>query len=676
LLSDKSSHKESKTEKQRQKLAFEVSKAGTWEWNLQTNKHSWSDEVWKVFKIEPYSVEPSYESWKNIIKPEDRDRVERIFHDTFTKGIEFNFEFHIIDKAGEVFTLLSRGQPLLGINNKPEYYYGVVIDITERTNAEEALKNEQFLIHALMDNVPDHIYFKDTESKFIRINNAEAQLFGLKDPSEAIGKTDFDFFSIEHARDAFNDEQEIIRTGNTISKEEKETWANRPDSWVLTTKMPLRDRENNIIGICGTSKNITQRKEVEFLLEEKNKEIKAQNEEYLQLNEELKQTNEELYKAKEKAEESDRLKTAFLQNMSHEIRTPMNAIMGFSQLLIDNYENKQKLQEFSVIINQRCNDLLEIINDILDIAKIESGQMPVNIEECDLGKLSSELTSFFTEYKRYNGKQHIEFIFHQECGTFDKIILTDKVKLKEIFINLINNAFKFTETGKIEWGCKLDGRNNLIFFVSDTGIGIDPSLHDFVFERFTQLNPAANKAISGTGLGLPIVKGLVNLLGGELFLESEPGKGSTFSFTLPYKNVTSLKRETFLAENPAEYSFPDNSRILIVEDHIYKCQYLKEILASKGLDVIYTQYGSDAVKLSIDNEFDLVLMDIRLPDMSGYEAIRQIKEYKPNIKIIIQTAYASQDERIKAHEAGCVGYLSKPTKKETLLDMVFKHLNR
>jgi PAS domain S-box-containing protein len=255
---------------------------------------------------------------------------------------------------------------------------------------------------------------------------------------------------------------------------------------------------------------------------------------------ERKLVEKELIKAKERAEESDRLKTAFLQNMSHEIRTPMNAIMGFSSLLVDYYNDKPKLEQFSEIINLRCNDLLEIINDILAISKIESGQLPVNSEVCNLNGLFAELSDFFTEHQKRMGKQHIKFELRALCSPSEFTIITDKVKLRQVFINLIGNAFKFTETGKIEGGCKFDENHDLVFYVSDTGIGIPSDKQDIIFERFIQLPQDKNISYGGTGLGLSIVKGLITLLGGRIWVESEPeilseGKtgGTTFYFSIP-----------------------------------------------------------------------------------------------------------------------------------------------
>ncbi|MBN2521086.1 MAG: PAS domain-containing sensor histidine kinase [Bacteroidales bacterium] len=281
-------------------------------------------------------------------------------------------------------------------------------------------------------------------------------------------------------------------------------------------------------------KDITERKQAELL---------------------LKQKNEELFIAKNRAEESDRLKTAFLQNLGHEIRSPMNAIMGFSKLMIKQYNNKPKLEHFSEIISQSCKDLLHIINDILDISKIESGQLPVHVEECDLNTIFAELTLFFKEYRKRIKKPQINLILQAQCDSPSVIILTDKIKLKQIFINLIMNAFKFTKKGKIKGGCKFDADNRLIFYVSDTGIGIPPDKQNIIFERFTQLSQGSGREFDGTGLGLSIVKGLVSLLGGEIWLESETGKGSIFYFSFPYKTLQPLHHEAPVVKKPEEYRF-------------------------------------------------------------------------------------------------------------------------
>jgi signal transduction histidine kinase/CheY-like chemotaxis protein/PAS domain-containing protein len=373
-----------------------------------------------------------------------------------------------------------------------------------------------------------------------------------------------------------------------------------------------------------------------------------------------------------KTKESDFLKTAFLQNMSHEIRTPMNAIIGFSELLVEQYNNKPKLEYFAGIITQRSRDLLQIINDILDIARIESGQLSVNVGEFNLKLFFAELSSIFKEHQKRIGKEHIDFNINRRTTQEEFIILTDENKLKQIFINLIGNAFKFTEVGQIEGGCTVDEHKNLVFYVSDTGIGISSDKHQMIFDRFSQVDQSHTRLYGGTGLGLSIAKGLVNLLGGEIWLESEPGKGTTFYFNIAYKKTQTMPQEPFFVVEPEEFFFPDKT-VLIVEDDPDNAEFLKEILADKGLTIVHTGFAKEAVKIATDRKIDMILMDINLPDMDGYEATRLIKKQKPNIKIIAQTAYAAQRDRNSAIEAGCDDYMSKPLKYELLLTMMKKH---
>jgi signal transduction histidine kinase/CheY-like chemotaxis protein len=407
-------------------------------------------------------------------------------------------------------------------------------------------------------------------------------------------------------------------------------------------------------------------------LEENENLLKQQNEEYAAINEELNETNAELHIAKEKAQESDRLKTAFLQNMSHEIRTPMNAIMGFSELLVNQYNNKPKLEHYTQIIQQRCSDLLELINEILDIAKIESGQLPVNLEECHLPSLFHELNDFFMEYRKKINKQRINFTTHPDCTSANTVILTDKIKLKQIFINLISNSFKFTDSGRIEIGCRQDHNQHLSFYVSDTGIGIPQEQLGIIFERFAQVYHGPSKFYGGTGLGLSIVKGLVELLNGQIKVESELGKGSTFTFAFPYNSVTLNKDRN--EESHRDQNTYIKGTILIVEDDFYNAEYIKEILEEYDVKTFYAGNGKDAFRITKEQSPDLVLLDIRLPDISGYELAKQIRKEKPGIKIIAQTAYASASDRQKAIHAGCDEYISKPLKNADLVSKMSKLL--
>jgi PAS domain S-box-containing protein len=388
-----------------------------------------------------------------------------------------------------------------------------------------------------------------------------------------------------------------------------------------------------------------------------------------------KRAEEELVKAKEKAEENDRLKTAFLQNMSHEIRTPMNAIMGFANLMGDSFNNKEKIERYSRIINQRCTDLLAIINDILDISKIESSQTTLQVEKCNLYELFGELARFFAAYQIRTNKTHIQLVLPQIVEIEGIHIMTDVLKLKQIIINLISNAFKFTETGKVECDCKIE-KNKLLFRVTDTGVGIPDDKHEFIFERFSRIETTIlDNFVGGTGLGLPIVRGLVDLLGGEVWLESECGKGTTFYFTIDFQETEPIKLMNDSSTEVAQ-TFVSEKRILIVEDDPFNVMYLQEVLKSHFSNIAVVRYGHEAIKYVRDFNTDIILMDVRLPDMSGYDATKAILQHNPNIKIIAQTAFAAPDERLKAIEAGCCDYLSKPTSKSDLVTILRKYGSR
>ena len=381
----------------------------------------------------------------------------------------------------------------------------------------------------------------------------------------------------------------------------------------------------------------------------------------------------ELVRAKEKAEESDRLKTAFLQNMSHEIRTPMNAIIGFSSLLPNNFGNKEKLTHYSEIIYQRSNDLLTIINDLLDISRIESGQLTFVPEEFKLKTIVDEIIEVIEKYKQTIKKQHIKFSANLHSVPDNYTILTDKVKLKQVFTNLIENAFKFTNEGAIELGCRLE-KENIEFYVSDTGIGIPEEKQQAVFDRFIQVDAGLSRKHGGTGLGLSIVKGLVQLLNGKIWLESEPGKGSTFFFTIPIASMEIYSQETNLNQSKKITEISDLS-ILIVEDDPFNAEYLNEILNSHGNIIYKAVYGHQAIEIAEHNKLDVILMDIRLPDVDGYEVTKILKKSKPQLKIIAQTAYATEADEQKSLASGCDAYISKPINKNELFSKILKVVN-
>jgi len=374
----------------------------------------------------------------------------------------------------------------------------------------------------------------------------------------------------------------------------------------------------------------------------------------------------ELQIAKEKAEESDRLKTAFLQNMSHEIRTPLNAISGFSGMLNKPELSEEKRKSFVSIIQNSSNQLLSIVTDILTISSIETKQEKPNISKVCINDVIVDLLSVF---KQQSINQNISLYAKKELTDIQSEIFTDKTKITQIITNLLTNALKFTHEGFIEFGYNLKD-NELEFYVKDSGIGIKPELHDKIFARFRQADKSIQMNYGGTGLGLSISKGFVKLLGGKIWVQSELEKGSTFYFTIPYKPVNEIDKTT----TPTKQN--ENFRtVLVAEDEEYNFLFIEELLIDMDLKLIHAKDGKETVEICKTNsKIDLILMDIKMPIMDGHEAAKIIKKQKPELPIIAQSAYALEHERAK-YEGIFDDYLTKPINENDLKQMVMKYFD-
>lgn len=373
----------------------------------------------------------------------------------------------------------------------------------------------------------------------------------------------------------------------------------------------------------------------------------------------------ELIKAKEKAEEGDRLKTAFLQNISHEIRTPMNAICGFSDLLNKPGISDEKRDYFTTIIQNSSSQLLSIVNNILTISSIETHQENVNITNTSVNNIIVELLSIFTAQAN---NQNVSLYSVKPLSDKQSEIYTDRTKLTQVLINLIANALKFTHEGFVEFGYNLKD-NFLEFFVKDTGIGIKPEMQEKIFERFRQADATIQVNYGGTGLGLSISKAFVELLGGSVWVESEPGKGSVFYFSIPYKPVN----EAVKADKPKK-PVKSNIEILIAEDEQYNYLFIEELLMDRNYKLFHTKDGKETVDLcKATPTINLILMDIKMPVMDGHTAAKQIKELRPELPIIAQSAYALVHE-IEKYSGPFDDYLTKPIKKSELISLIDKYI--
>ena len=389
-----------------------------------------------------------------------------------------------------------------------------------------------------------------------------------------------------------------------------------------------------------------------------------------------KQYERNLRIAKDKAEESDRLKTAFLSNMSHEIRTPMNAIVGFAELMSSNEGTGEEKQEFITQINQAADSLLRLIDDIIDISQIESGQLVIHKTNFSLSPMLNKMKPLFDNLLKQQGKDHIELTEVMDRKRDDIVLYTDELRLKQIFMNLVSNAIKFTDTGKISYGIKDKSTENITFFVKDTGIGISSSRQKYIFERFRQGHENKKYFYGGTGLGLAISKSLIEQMGGSIKVISSVGKGSEFIFTLPCCSDKKKEKIKFTGTDfPEDINWKDKT-ILIAEDEDSNFVLIKEILKSTGVNILRAKDGVEAVRMvKIMKDIDLVLMDIQMPGINGYEATREIRKMNIKLPIIAQTAYAMAGEREISQKEGCNDYIAKPLRADELIQIIGKFLD-
>jgi len=389
-----------------------------------------------------------------------------------------------------------------------------------------------------------------------------------------------------------------------------------------------------------------------------------------------KQAEENLLSALEKAQESDRLKSAFLAAMSHELRTPLNAIIGFSEIINENKPPLEEVFEFNETILSSGNHLLKIVEAIFDIALIESGETKLSLEDVRLNIILNEVIEISKIDREKANKNNLALNLINSLEEKDLLIKTDAAKLKQILINLLKNALKFTHSGEINFACRIDksgDRQVILFLVEDTGIGVPKTKQDFIFDAFRQAEDSNTRKYGGVGLGLAIAKKLTLLLGGNIWLESEEGVGSKFYFTIPIEEEIKFSTIPILKEN--KYSRLKEKTILVVEDIEYSYEFLQIVLEKPGVNTLWAKNGKEAIAFCSENkDIDLVLMDINMPIMNGYDATREIRKTMPDLPIIAQTANAIAGDRERALASGCNDYISKPIKKTELLALLGKYL--
>ena len=539
-------------------------------------------------------------------------------------NFQFNPKLELKNSTHEVQKLYEEFSALIALMHQKQL---------ERDLAEKNLRHNELKYREMSEHLPQSIFEANNDGIITYVNKTFTAVLGYTRNEVKNGLSLKQVFNCSHITNFY--------TQSSLHDSECKAFKTNNTEIPVVLYISQIVKNNKVLGIRGLLIDDTERRNYIHELEE----------------------------ARHKAEESDRLKSSFLANMSHEIRTPMNAILGFSNLLSANDLPQKAKSEYLGYIKSSGTHLLKLIDDIIDVAKIEAGELKINSKPCDINGLLDELKAVFENVISNNHKS-IELEFNKSINDNEFSLITDEIRLKQILTNLIGNAIKFTNTGKIEVGYDAYGRY-LQFYVRDTGIGIPQSLHDKIFERFSQVNTTS---FGGTGLGLTITKNLVQLLGGKIWLTSEEGKGSTFFFIIPFdlhfeNKKTLINHEIMKTEEI--YLF--GTKILIADDDDLNFLLLQKHLQKTGVKLLHAKNGKEAIAMS-KKGVHLILMDMQMPGMNGYEATRNIKALNNSMPIIAQTASVLYFDKERCFEAGCDEYIQKPINREQLLSVIKKCL--
>ena len=639
--------------------AQKVSKVGSWQWYIKEDRLVWSPEMYSIFGIsEDTFTGKLSDVLQKAIHPDDRAKVDASNASASEKGVPVPVEYRIVLPDGTIKMVWAEaGELVKDENSVPILLTGIVQDITERKKeeselihakeraeeGEKALKHSHDLMQYIIEHNRSAVAVHDKNFKYLYVSKRYLQDYKLKE-KDILGRHHYDVFP--DLPQKWKDIHKKALAGEASSAEDDAYY--KEDGTVEWTRWECRpwyEKENTIGGFIIYTEVITERKNMEL-------EFKA---------------------AKEKAEESNRLKTEFLNNMSHEIRTPMNGIIGFSEMLDKPDISDEKRKYFAKIVQNSSQQLLRIIDDILEISTLETKQNKLKEEQLCLNDLIMEQ---FTVFNLKSKERNIPLYIKKGLHDNESHIISDKSKLIKIIGNLLENSLKFTNEGFIELGYDVK-MNNIVLYVKDTGIGIAPKNHKLIFERFSQEDKDISQNHGGLGLGLSISQENARLLGGDISLHSEKGKGSTFYVTFPYKPVKKINEITPTAIISSK---KESYTILVAEDEEVNYLYIEALLEAETeicFNIIHAKNGKEAVELCLDNKkIDIVLMDIKMPIMNGHEATEEIKKKLPNLPIVAQTAYSTESDKELALKHGCNDFISKPINKEKLSQIISKYIQK
>lgn len=551
--------------------------------------------------------------------------------------VNFEITYITVDKK-EIHTLINASLKQTLDNNLQ--IYGYIFDITARKKAEERVRK----LNAVVEQSYDAVVITDTQGKIEYVNEKVCNLTGYS-IEEIIGNTPKMFKSNNHSKLFYKNLWNQILNGEYWEGEILNKKKNGELYWELTKITPLKNSNWEITHFVAVKEEITEKKRI----------------------------RQELIAAKEKAEESDRLKSAFLANMSHEIRTPMNGILGFAQLLKKNNIDNEKKNKFVEIIEESGNRLLNIINDIIDISKIEAAQVEVYYSNTNI---NHQLDFIYNFFKPEAEKKNIQFIYNKPLSDECSNCQTDKEKLYAVLTNLVKNAIKFTEKGYIEFGYEIEN-GNFKFYVKDTGSGVEKEKQKLVFERFRQGSENYNRKYEGSGLGLTISKSYIEMLGGKIWMESEFGKGSSFYFTIPYIAVNDvILNINDQSENQTQKKLTKKLKVLLCEDDFNSARLSQEIISDYCSEILVAETGLEAISHFKHNpDLDLIIMDIKMPLMDGIQATKKIRQINKKVPIFALTAFVLIGDKETVIECGCNEYLTKPLKSSSIIELIEKYFS-
>ncbi|WP_413172602.1 PAS domain S-box protein [Anabaena azotica] len=625
--------------------AQQVAHIGSWEFDLITQKLTWSEELFRIYGQDPNLLELPYSQYLQLIHPEDHQNWQEVMNQAITTGDAYEIEHRLIRPDGSIVWVLSRKEALLDDQGKVIKVFGTALDITDRKQAEEALRQSEERFRFAAQYIMDVFSIYDCDRRLVYVNERGLERTGL--PLEYfIGKRDEEIFPPEVTSQYLPLLQKAIDTKSLQTGEATIQLPGQSAYTIIVKYLPILDTQGNISQIFGLTVDISDRKQAEI----------------------------ELQQAKEASEAANLAKSIFLANMSHELRTPLNIILGFTQILQRDTQLTPEQQDSLQIIHRSSNHLLGLINEILDLSKIEAGRMVLDETSFDLMALLNSLTEMFQQ--RANSK-NLQLNL-QIAPNLPQYITTDVNKLRQVLMNLLSNAIKFTKQGQVILRAAANNHKNpltLHFEVEDTGIGIAPEEITTIFDAFVQSQHSRSFSqqgitTEGTGLGLSISYQFVQLMNGHLSVTSKLNQGSIFYLDIPIQlaaadEVTSvsLNRQVIgLTPNHPSY------RILIVDDRLENRQLLKRILEHLKLEIREAKNGEEAIQQWQQWQPHLIWMDIRMPGINGYEATEQIRSLPGGeIPIIIAlTAQANGNNRALALKAGCNDYVIKPFQQEEL----------